>query len=415
MNYLGNMVLVQQLFPDMKIPAESSARNALKEARLGDLLAPGSKVAVTAGSRGIRNIAGIIKATADYILSCGCSPFIIASMGSHGGGTVSGQLAILGGLGITEKQMGCPVLASDKSLPITGENNQIFYVNSLAFDFDHIIIINRIKPHTSFHGPFESGLMKMAAVGLGGPAGASLIHSQGVEKLPGIIPRAGRAVLKELPVTLGVAILEDSFENTMLIKAVPPSLFEETEKELLAEARRLFPGIPFKDIDVLVVDEIGKNFSGTGMDTNVIGRLRIQGVPEPAGPSVKRVVALGLAAGSKGNGYGIGLADFTTQRLVESIDYRAMHLNAMTSTFIQRAMLPMTLPDDLAAINAAVKSLGNISPEEVRLVRIKNTLQLDRILVSRSLAGEAGQNKSLRILEDPFPITFAASGSIDSF
>lgn len=415
MNYLSNMVLVQQLFADRKIPAESAARHALEEAGLGNLLTPGSKVAVTAGSRGIKNIAGIIKTTADYIKSCGCSPYILASMGSHGGGTISGQLAVLGGLGITEEQMGCPVLASDKSLPITGVKDYTFYVNSLAFDFDHIVIINRIKPHTSFHGPFESGLMKMAAVGLGGPAGASLIHSRGVHKLPGIIPQAARAILKRLPITMGVAILEDSLENTMLIKAVPPSLFEETETELLAQARRFLPGIPFADIDVLVVDEIGKNFSGTGMDTNVIGRLRIQGVPEPAAPSVKRIVALGLAADGKGNGYGIGLADFTTARLVESIDYRAMHLNAMTSTLIQRAMIPITLPDDRAAINAAVKSLGNVGPEEVRLVRIKNTLHLDRILVSRSMAGEARRNQSLKILEDPFTITFGAGNKIDSF
>ncbi|MCL5058344.1 MAG: hypothetical protein M1130_10235 [Actinobacteria bacterium] len=415
MNCFSSMVLVQQLFADRKIPAESAARHALEEAGLINLLAPGSRVAITAGSRGIKNIAGIIKTTADYILSCGCSPYILASMGSHGGGTVSGQLAILGGLGITEDQIGCPVLASDQSLPLRGENGRVFYVNSLAFDFDHIIVINRIKPHTSFHGPFESGLMKMSAVGLGGPAGASLIHSQGVQSLPGIIPQAARAVLKGLPIALGVAILEDSFENTMLIKAVPPSLFEETERELLAEARKLLPGIPFEDIDVLVVDEIGKNFSGTGMDTNVIGRLRIQGVPEPAVPSVKRIVALGLAADSRGNGYGIGLADFTTRRLVESIDCRAMHLNAMTSTFIQRAMLPMSLPDDLTAINAAVKSLGNVGPEEVRLVRIRNTLQLDRLLVSRSLAGEARQNKSLKILKDPFPISFGPGNIIDPF
>jgi hypothetical protein len=288
-------------------------------------------------------------------------------------------------------------------------------VNSLALDFEHIIVVNRIKPHTSFHGPFESGLLKMLAVGMGGPEGASQIHARGAQGLPETIPRVARSILNVLPIALGVAILEDSFENTMQIRAVPPSLMEITERELLAEARRVIPGIPFEEIDLLVVDEIGKNFSGTGMDTNVIGRLRIQGMPEPAAPFIKRIVALGLSGHCHGNAYGIGLADFTTRRLARAIDFRAMHLNALTSTFTQRAMLPMVFPDDLSAINAAVKSLGKINPGHLRVVRIKNTLQLDKMLVSPPLAVEAGGNKALHIVQSPFPVAFGPGNTINPF
>jgi len=408
-----NMFLLKQVFPHKKINSiEKETNRAMDQLRFQDLLTAGDRVAITAGSRGIKNIDLIIKAVVNYIYSLGCHPTVLASMGSHGGGSISGQLEVLQGVGITPDSMGCPVLASDASLPLPEENGKIFYANSLAFDFDRIIAVNRIKPHTSFHGPVESGIMKMLAIGLGGPEGASRIHGLGIDSLPGIIPEAASAMLKHLPVTLGLAILEDSHEDTMFIQAVQPEKFMETEQRLLEVARSHMPGIPFDDIDILIVDEIGKIFSGTGMDTNVIGRIKITGIPEPLRPRIKRIVALGLAHGGKGNAYGIGLADFTTKRLVDGIDMEAMYLNAMTSNFIQRAMIPMTFPDDLSAIRAAVKSLGNIDVDKIRMVRIKNTLDLELMQVSRPLADEAATNPSVAILDQATPMAFDGKNTL---
>ena len=408
------MFLLRQLFPNKKLSAiKEATKQALEQANFKGLFNTGDSVAITAVSRGINNISLIMKAVVDYVYSQGGLPTVLASMGSHGGGSVSGQLEVLKGLQITPDSMECPVLACDTSLPLP-EINGTFYINGLAFDFDRIVVVNRIKPHTSFHGPVESGLMKMLAVGLGGPEGASRIHALGINALPGIIPEVASVVLKHLPVTLGLAILEDLHENTMAIEAVLPEKFMETEQRLLEVARKHMPGIPFDDIDILIVEEIGKIFSGTGMDTNVIDRIRITGVPEPLVPRIKRIVALGLAHGGKGNAYGIGLADFTTRRLVDGIDLEAMYLNAMTSSFVQRAMIPMTFPDDLTAIRAAIKSLGNVEPDKIRMVRIKNTLDLEFMQVSRPLADEASGSPCVEILAQPAAMAFDEKNQIIS-
>ncbi|MFZ5648017.1 MAG: hypothetical protein ACOY30_10410 [Bacillota bacterium] len=415
MNTIQNMFTIRQIFPDKSISSvEETTYQALEEANLKAALNPGERVAITAGSRGISNIGKIIKTVVKFIADCGCHPSVIASMGSHGGGTVAGQMEILNGIGITPEYIGAPVLASDVSRPLPEENGKVFYVNSLAFQFDRIIVVNRIKPHTSFHGPVESGLLKMLAIGLGGPEGASRIHGLGINALPALIPEAAAVVMKHIPVTLGLAILEDSHDNTMKILAVHPENMAETEEKLLEEARRHLPGLPFDNIDILVVDEIGKVFSGTGMDTNVIGRLKIQGLPEPVKPNIKRIVVLDLARGTKGNAYGIGLADFTTKKLVDGINIEAMYLNAMTSNFVQRAMIPMTLPDDLSAVQAAVKSLGSIGIDKVRMVRIKNTLNLEYMMVSGPLLPEAAANPSVTIIKET-PMAFDVNNNILPF
>ena len=410
------MAPLVQTFPDQGLPSVAEAvERALEGAGLEDLLRPGDRVAITAGSRGIRNIELILQTVIRRVSDCGCRPCIISAMGSHGGGSVPGQLGVLAGLGITPENMGVPVLASDRSTALPPENGGIFYVNSLALEFDRIIVVNRIKPHTSFHGPVESGLQKMLAIGLGGPEGAARIHSLGVEALPGVIPRAAAAVLKNLPVALGLALLEDSREQTMAVEALLPASITARETELLEEARRSMPRLPFDRLDVLVVDHIGKMYSGTGIDTNVVGRLKIYGLPEPASPQIKRIVVLGLGPGSGGNAYGIGLADFTTRRLVDGIDHRAMYLNALTSTFIMRAMIPMTCPDDRSAIDAAVKSLGLTDPRGIRMVRIKNTLQLDSMLASQPLLEEAAGSGLIQIAGRPGQMAFDRDNNLLPF
>lgn len=415
MSDLPRMLELHQLFPDRKIlSVPETVYRALEEANLKNLLAPGDKVAITAGSRGIKNIDVIIKTVVSFVSLHGCQPFILSAMGSHGGGTISGQLEILSRLGITSERVGAPVLAAQNCRSLFDEDGQV-YANELAFTCDRIIVVNRIKPHTSFHGDAESGLQKMLAVGLGGPTGASQIHSMGVETLATNIPKAAATIIRHLPVTLGLAILEDSYDQTMLIKAVYPEEFVKTEKALLDEARRAVPVIPFDNLDILVVDKIGKVFSGTGMDTNVIGRIRINGIPEPVSPRIKRIVSLDLAMEAKGNAYGIGLADFTTKRLVDTINFDEMHLNAITSTFINRSMIPMTLPDDLTAIRVAIKSLGHRDTEKIRMVRIKNTLNLEKMLISEPLALEVKNNSLLRLTSGPKQMNFDCDNNLKPF
>ncbi|MFZ5597293.1 MAG: hypothetical protein ACOY31_09820 [Bacillota bacterium] len=402
-----DMYRITQIYPTRKLKSiEETIQRELDTCGLNRILNTGDSVAITAGSRGISNIVLILEAVVRYVASCGSCPTILSSMGSHGGGTVSGQLEVLKGLGITEEKMGVPVVAGVETINIAGENGRACPVNRLAFNFDHIIVINRIKPHTSFHGDHESGLLKMLAVGLGGPEGASVIHSPGVNQLAEAIPAAASVMLKKLPVAVGLAIVEDAFDNTMDIRAVRPEDFVQTERILLEEARRNMPRLPFDHIDILVVDEMGKTFSGTGLDTNIIGRLKIWGSPEPESPCIKRIVVLGLDPGSKGNAYGIGLADFTTERLVKNINREAMYKNAFTSTFTQRAMIPITLPDDRSAIMAAIDSLGTGKAGGIRLVRIKNTLHIESMMVSEPLAAEARANKSLIVSESPLPLSF---------
>ena len=401
MHRFPKMIELVRNFPDQSIVSvgELVAR-VLKESELKNILVPGNRVAVTAGSRGIKNIVLILKTIVDYISSCGCQPFVISAMGSHGGGTVEGQLSLLGKLGITPDNIGAPVLASDRCVFLPGSQDSI-YVNALALDFDQIIVVNRVKPHTSFHGPAESGLQKMLAVGLGGPKGASSIHALGVNALSSIIPKVSKIMVKLLPVALGIAILEDAYDNTRAIEVLPTDVFAEREEKLLDQAWNSMPLLPFDQLDLLVVDEIGKIYSGTGMDTNVIGRLRISGVAEPEKPMIKRIVALGLAPQSHGNAYGIGLADFTTRKLMDQIDYKATYLNAMTSTFVLRAMTPMILPNDFSAIQAAIESLGQTKAKTLRMVRIKNTLQLDKLLISEVLSNEVKSIKSVCIAGEP--------------
>lgn len=415
MSDLPRMLELHQLFPDKRILSVSeTVLDVLEKSNLKNLLTPGDKVAITAGSRGIKNIDVILKAVVSFVSLHGCHPFILSSMGSHGGGTIHGQLEILSRLGITREKVGAPVLAAQNCRSLSGEDGQV-YVNELAFTCNRIIVVNRIKPHTSFHGDAESGLQKMLAVGLGGPTGASKIHSLGVENLATIIPKTAATIIKYLPVTLGLAILDDSFDQTMLIKAVYPEDFVKTEKALLEKARMTMPTIPFDNLDILVVDKIGKVYSGTGMDTNVIGRIRINGIPEPDSPRIKRIVALDLAIESKGNAYGIGLADFTTKRLVKTINFDEMYLNALTSTFINRSMIPMTLADDLAAIRAAIESLGLRDKEKIRMVRIKNTLNLDKMIISEPLAIEAKSNRFLRLASKPVSMDFDSNNNLKPF
>ena len=410
------MVRVRQNLASLPLtdPA-SEVRKTLLAAGFVSKIKPGALVGITAGSRGISNIALILQQVVDLVKTLGARPVILSAMGSHGGGTPGGQLALLNSLGISEDILEAPLDCSIDTLAVGRAFYGDVFLKKSALQCDALVVVNRIKPHTSFHGDHESGLLKMLTVGLGGPAGAASLHCCEPGLLAQAVAEGGLAVLKAAPVVLGLAVLEDSYEQTRKVVALQPEDFMCGEKSLLEEARQFLPGLPTTDLDVLVVDQIGKNISGTGMDTNVIGRLRIQGSTEPKYPRFKRIVVLDVAVEAHGNAYGIGLADFTTERLVAMLDRQAVNLNALTSTFVQRAMVPMALPNDREAMEAAISSLGGRDCAELKIARIYNTLHLSEMMVSEKVFQEIAGFPYINVLGPPEEITFTTEGNLPPF
>jgi hypothetical protein len=360
-------------------------------------LAANSRVGITAGSRGINDAIGVYQAAVQTLKEEGHQPFLFSSMGSHGRGTADGQRDLLRSLGVTEENIGAPVLCSADVVQLGETEGPLaglpVYVSREAAEADGILAINRVKPHTSFHGPYESGLMKMLAVGMGRDKGASMVHRLGWNSMVESITSIGGAVLELLPVIGGLAIVENAYEETALVKGYMPFL-------------------PIAHADLCVVREMGKNYSGTGMDTNVIGRLRLQGIPEPAKPAIQFLAVLDLSEASHGNATGIGLADFTTERLVEKIDYEATYLNCLTSGGPIRAAVPMTLADDKALFEAARQALKPERINEVRLLIVENTLHLEELWLSEVLLEEVEAREDVEAVGEPFPLGFDSGGHL---
>jgi hypothetical protein len=348
----------------------------------------GRRIAVTAGSRGIRDIVAILRGVVAHLRRLGAEPIVVTAMGRHGGATSEGQRRVLQHLGITEDAIGAAIsTAMDAEIVGRTPAGLAAYCDRVAAACDGILVVNRIKPHTAFAEPFGSGLLKMLSVGLGKVEGASQIHRQGPAELAAAIQAIARIHLDRGAVIGGLAIVEDAVDQTAILEAVTPAALVERELALFRDARAMLPRLPVDDVDVLVIDEVGKNYAGTGMDPNVIGRYRIDGLPDPATPRVRRIVALRLSPQSEGNAQGIGLADIATQRLVDAIDRRVTYMNTITSTFLQRAAIPVTLPTDRDAIVTAAGTLG-LDPALQRIVRIPNTLHLERVRVSSAVARE---------------------------
>jgi hypothetical protein len=379
-------------------------------------LESGSRVAITAGSRGINDAVEVYQAAVELLKEEGHQPFLFSSMGSHGRGTADGQRDLLKSLGVTEEKIGAPVLCSADVVQLGETEGPLaglpVYVSKEAAEADGLIAINRVKPHTSFHGPYESGLMKMLAVGMGRDKGASMVHRLGWSSMVESIESIGSAVLEQLPVIGGLAIIENAHEETALLKGLPGAEIPDSETQLLELARDYMPFLPVDQLDLCVVLEMGKNYSGTGMDTNVIGRLRLQGIPEPAEPAIQFLAVLDLSEASHGNATGIGLADFTTERLVEKIDYEATYLNCLTSGGPVRAAVPMTLPTDEALFEAVWRALKPESISEVRLLIVNNTLQLEELWVAEALLEEVSDREGIEVVGEPFPLEFDSKGQI---
>ncbi|MFP3952416.1 MAG: DUF2088 domain-containing protein, partial [Candidatus Bathyarchaeia archaeon] len=315
----------------------------------------------------------------------GADPFIVPAMGSHGGATPRGQIKVLESLGITEESVGAPIISSMETVRI-GEldDGTPVHMDKNAFASDGIIVVNRVKPHTDFKGKIESGLYKMMAIGLGKQRGAETIHGNFSRGYHELITAVGEFILKNSPIIMGIALVEDAHHKLSIIRALEPSEFKQEEK-LLEIAKEMLARLPFKEIDVLVVEEIGKNISGVGMDTNITGRFWMPGEEDPRAPEIKRIVVLDLTEETHGNALGIGLADLTTRKVFSTIDYEEMYVNGLTQGTTEPSKIPPFRPNDRDAIATAIRISGVKEPEKVKLVRIKNTLDLEDIWLSEEL------------------------------
>lgn len=389
----------------------AAVRGAL--APLAGQVRPGLRVAVTAGSRGIAGIPAILAAVVKTLKDLGADPFLFAAMGSHGGATAAGQEALLAHLGITAAAVGAPVRVTDQAVAIgTTVGGHVLYCDAEAARADAILVVNRVKAHTSFRGELESGLFKMMCVGMGKEPGATQVHKLGAPQIYPAILEMGRLALQKLPILGGLAILENGYEETARLEFLPPAELEAGERRLLAEAKAMLPGLPVPDLDLLIVDEMGKNFSGTGMDTNVIGRWQVPGMPEPESPRVGRIVVLRLSAASEGNANGLGLADFTTARFAAAIDWNVTLTNIRTTGFWGRAKCPPFLPSDQEAIRWALDSLRLPAGLPLRAARIRNTLQVDELWVSPPVLADALAGGRCTLLEPARPLAFDGEGNL---
>ena len=380
----------QQLYARTLPNLDAHVARLITGSRLSARVRPGGRIAITGGSRGIANIARITAATARTLRGLGYEPFIVPAMGSHGGGVASGQVEVLASLGITEASCECPILATMDVVELgKTRSGVVAYLDRHAADADGIVVINRVKKHTDFRAPLESGVAKMIAIGLGKRKQADLLHSYGATGLIRFVPEIAEVLLASGRFALGLAITENGYDETADIAALEPETLLDAERSLLRTVKRHSPSLPFADIDVLVVERIGKNISGTGMDTNIIGRFRVPGVAEPKSPSVQSLVALGLTPESHGNAIGIGLADIVSQRLIDQMDRTATYVNGITSGFLERVKLPVTMPSDETAVGTALSRLTPEAAAGPRVVRIADTLHIAELDVSDALLAGA--------------------------
>ena len=415
--------IIRNLLKDVPIPRFVRVRQAFSKEKLEDVphavrealqplaakLRPGMRICLTCGSRGIDNNAAIIRAAADFCKAQGAVPFAIPAMGSHGGATAEGQREMLRSLGITEEVIGCPIYSSMETALIgyTEEGHPV-QIDKYAAESDGIIVINRIKPHTSFRGTYESGLMKMMAIGLGKQKGAEVCHAAGFPMMHHMVPLFGKAILKNAPVIFGLGILENAFDKTARICGLAPEQIITEEPKLLKEAAAMMPSLGFQECDVLVVDQMGKNISGCGMDPNITGVFATPGMT--GGIKAQRRCVLSLTAQTHGNGYGMGAADCITRRLYEQLDFSAVYPNAITSTSLGFSKIPLIMESDRDAIALCIRTCSGVDREKVRVIRILDTLSLSEFEISESLIPELPEN--MQILSEPYELPFKEDGNL---
>lgn len=412
---LPHMTRVRQKFTVVREPDLAAAvKREIARPEIAATLKPGARIAVGFGSRGVAHIDRIAKALIGELKALGTDPFIFPAMGSHGAATAEGQREVLAGYGIDEARTGAPVLATMDTV-VVGHlpDGTPIHVDRHAAEADGIVLVNRIKPHTTFHGAHESGLVKMATIGMGKITGAATLHRHGMDTFPELLPAAARVVLANRPLLFGLAVLENALDQTARIEAVPAGALFDREPRLLDEAKRMMARLLIDDIDVLVIDEVGKNISGTGFDPNVTGRNG-RNVAWQGPPFVRKIVVLSLTPETHGNATGIGRADVTTMRVWRELDPGPTFANVITSGNLDGGAMPIVMNTDRDAVALAVKTVVRRKPADARIVHIRNTLLLERIEVSDALLPELrARPDRFEITGSSAPFAFAADGSLE--
>jgi len=366
-----------------------------------DRIKPGKKIGIAVGSRGIYQLPNLVKAVVNEVKKRGAIPHIIPAMGSHGGATAEGQQEYLKGYGITEETVGAPVLSNMEveQLGTVEPDGMPVYFDAVAMSMDGLIMLNRVKAHTDFHDTTESGLLKQMAIGFGNHVGALAIHEYGIYGLAKLIPKAAEIIMEKAPILLGVAILENAEDTTAKIEVLPKERIANREKELIIEAKSLMPSLPFDMADVLVVQEMGKDISGVGLDSNITGRILVRGEDDSNGPSIYRIVCLDLTEESHHNGLGVGLADVITRRLFNKLDLETTYANVITSGFLERGFIPIIQENDKLAILTALSCCNRkVSMVDAKVAFIKNTLDVKELLVSEALLKEIKRKENVEVL-----------------
>ena len=389
----------------------TATRAALDKSRRFAALKSGARVAITCGSRGIQSKPAVVASAVAWLKGKGFAPFIVPAMGSHGGARADSQTALLAELGYTPDSMGCDIESSMEAVQIGATSQGIpVWFDKNASEADAILVINRIKAHTSFDREIESGLTKMVAIGLGKAEGSRLIHRLGAVGYLDVLPEWAAIAIEAAPIAYAIGIVENAEKLAAIIEGAEPQDIMATDARLLPVAKSNTPKLPFEQIDVLVVERMGKNISGTGMDTGVVGRSDIRGRPSHDNPLIHKLAVLGLTPEAHGNGLGLGLADFMTQEAANSLDLYAMYMNSCTSTFTERVRLPVVLADEKEVIQAAAATCWRLDGGDARLCIIRSTLHLDHILISPALAEELGDKGE--VLDSPKPLQFDDAGRL---
>lgn len=391
---------VQQLFDRASLnDVETMLKGELEKEEITKKIRPGMKVAVAVGSRGIKNLYLIVKTVVDELKARGASPYIVSAMGSHGNGTEEGQREVLESYGITEENLGVKVVTTVdvNYLGVTPSGKKVYF-DRAAMEADAIIPINRVKLHTDFVGDLQSGLCKMLVIGLGNQIGCSSIHEEDPDEFAAIIEDAAGLILEKCKVAYGIAAIENAYDETFMVEAVPADVLIEREKELVKIARTKMPILIPPEIDVLIVEEIGKNISGAGYDPNILGKSSVLKQFCLPVPKIKRMVLLGVTPQSHGNAIGVGLFDVTVREVFEQLDYEAMYANAIACRCIEDCRVPLVAADEDEAVRVAIKCIRNVEKEQLRIVKIKNTLELEYIEVSDAVLNDIREDARIRIV-----------------
>jgi hypothetical protein len=414
-----HMLRIRQTFDDTaldNIPGEITMQ--LANLTLESSVKKGQTVAVACSSRGIANYGIIVKAVVSFLKRLKLDPFIIPAMGSHGAATAAGQKRVLAHLGIVEENVGAPIRSSLEIVQIGETENHIpVYLDKLASEADHIVLVNRIKKHTEFEHEFESGLLKMMAIGLGKQEGAAAYHEAMLTYgYPAVILAVARKVMQRANLLFGVGAVENGYGQTAHIGAGLKENIEEMEKALLTTAKAYAPALPFDEADIILIDEMGKEISGTGFDTKVVGRIGLPLVTaEPERPKIKRIVVSDLTEGSEGNAVGVGIADIITRRLLDKIDMHALNMNTITGVCPEMGKIPLTVKNDYEAIEIAIKCVGLIPREKLKIIRIKNTSLLSEVEISQAYEDEIATRADLEMVIPKREMDFDADGYLRPF